>query len=212
VLGLLARQDDAGFDAVSVRMRLAAASRPDAAMLGIADEFALFGSFVAGPRALARIAQDAPLNTDDHPIVAYLAPRITYAPDSRPRDRLLELLAALAVAPEELVGLEPEPGWSARLAAYWRARDRYLEVGRDVQPSSDARRMLAQVREPLLGVLRVSPDFRPAYDPLVALAQALAVDDAAGGLTLLAELDRLQPARPEAREAMARLAAGPGGP
>ena len=34
--------------------------------------------------------------------------------------------------------------------------------------------MLAQVREPLLSVLRISPDFRPAYDPLLSMAAALA--------------------------------------
>ena len=51
------------------------------AQFGIVDDFSLLGSFIAGPRALARFAADAPLNTDDHPVVAYRAPHITYAPD-----------------------------------------------------------------------------------------------------------------------------------
>ena len=37
-------------------------------------------------------------------------------------------------------------------------------------PLAHVQEMLAQVREPLLSVLRTSPDFRPAYDPLVAMA------------------------------------------
>ena len=37
--------------------------------------------------------------------------------------------------------------------------------------------MLAQVREPLLAVLRISPDFRPAYDPLLRMAGALVAID-----------------------------------
>jgi hypothetical protein len=84
-------------------------------------------------------------------------------------------------------------GWSARLAAYWSARDRFLEVGRDVVPTRDAGRMLAQVREPLLGVLRISPDFRPAYDPLLRMANALSESGPAAARALLAELAHVHP-------------------
>ena len=53
--------------------------------------------------------------------------------------------------------------------------------------------MLAQVREPLLGVLRISPDFRPAYDPLLRMANALNERDPAAARALLADLARVQP-------------------
>jgi spermidine synthase len=66
--------------------------------------------------------------------------------------------------------------------------------------------MLAQVREPLLAVLRISPDFRPAYDPLLAMATALARSDLAGARQLLTELSRIQPARDEASRAISSLA------
>jgi spermidine synthase len=69
--------------------------------------------------------------------------------------------------------------------------------------------MLAQVREPLLSVLRISPDFRPAYDPLLAMALALARSDVSGARTLLGELKRLQPARSEAIRLLAALGAEP---
>lgn len=210
VLGLVARGDAARFDLAVTRGRLASPSLSGSpARLGVADELALFGSFVAGPAALARLADDAVLNTDDRPIVAYLAPRITYAPDSRPRDRLLALISTIGIEPDELVEPTGDPRWSARLAAYWEARDRFLAAGRDVDPSPDVRRMLAQVREPLLEALRHSPDFRPAYDPLLAMAMTLAETDAAGSIALLAELDRLQPSRREARVALSRLGGDP---
>jgi spermidine synthase len=67
--------------------------------------------------------------------------------------------------------------------------------------------MLDQVREPLLAVLRISPDFRPAYDPLLRMAVTLAHSNPIAAKALLAELKRLQPQRREAQDALDRLAA-----
>jgi spermidine synthase len=201
------RADDRPFDAAQVRARLFGAAFPvGPAACGLADDFALLGSFVAGPRALRRFAGSAALNTDDHPVVTYRAPRITYAPDSSPRDRLIAFLHEVELSPEELVARPFDSAWAARLAAYWTARDRFIESGRSVQPTPDVRGMLAQVREPLLSVVRISPDFRPAYDPLLRMASALASTDAAAARALLNELQRAQPARPEAGQALRRLA------
>lgn len=197
VLALVAREDGKRLDINAIHERLAAAATPlDAVNLGIVDDLALLGSFVAGPRSLAQFSEHAPLNTDDHPIVAYRAPRITYAPDSEPRDRLLQLIHQLDIQPDELID-----GESPRLASYWSARNRFLEAGRDVHPSPDVKAMLAQVRKPLLNVLRISPDFRPAYDPLLKMAEALAEESPAEARALLTELQQAQPARPEAFEA-----------
>lgn len=209
VLGLVARRGGEPFDLAQIRERLAGAALPRSpAEFGIGDEFALLGSFIAGPRALARFAGDAPLNTDDHPVVAYRAPRITYVPDSLPRDRLQALLQEMEISPGELLAPLPDAAWTARLAAYWTARKRYLEAGREVRPSPDPGRMLAQVRAPLLAVLRISPDFRPAYDPLLRLAAALGPRDPAAARALLTELQQAQPARPEAGLALRELGGG----
>ncbi len=208
VLGLVSRADAQSFDLGRVRERLAAAAAP-AAEFGIADDYALLGSFVAGPAALKRFAASAPINSDDHPVVAYRAPRITYAADSTPRDRLFALLGEMRVAPDEVVAAAPETGWPLRLQAYRRARDQFLEAGRFVQASGDAQRMLAQVREPLLAALRSSADFRPAYDPLLRLAAAVARSDPAGARALLTELTQLNPARPEAALLLTRLGTAP---
>lgn len=74
-----------------------------------------------------------------------------------------------------------------------------------MQPTFDVRRMLAQVREPLLSVLRISPDFRPAYDPLLRMATALGRTDAAAARALLADLQQAQPSRAEAAQALREL-------
>lgn len=70
-------------------------------------------------------------------------------------------------------------------------------------------RRLAQVQTPLLPTLALSPDFRPAYDPLLGMAGALARSDAAAARTLLTALVQLQPARPEAGLALRALAEAP---
>jgi spermidine synthase len=209
VLGLVARRDGEGLRLGELRQRLVTArfSR-SLEEFGIGDDLALLGSFIAGPVSLAKFSNGAPLNTDDHPVVTYLAPRITYAPDSLPRDRLLELLGQVQNEPANLL-VPGDAEWQRRLAAYWQARDRYLELGRDVRPTFDVREMLAQVREPLLSVLHISPDFRPAYDPLLRMAYGLAPSDSSAARELLTQLVREQPARPEAAEALRALGASP---
>jgi spermidine synthase len=209
VLGLVARRDQTRFDLTGLRERLSRLASPQRlAGLGLEDELAVLGSMIAGAPALSRFAASAAMNTDDHPIVAYTAPRTTYAPDSTPRDRLIALLRELSIDPGELV-LPGDPTWRDRLAAYWKARNLFIESGRDVRPSPDVSDMLAQVREPLLAVLRISPDFRPAYDPLLSMAMALARSDVSGARMLLGELRRLQPARSEAIRLLALLGSEP---
>ncbi len=196
VLGLVGRADGARFDMQALQRRLNEAQLPRRpAAFGLNDGFALLGSFVAGPSALAQFARGAPVNTDDRPIVAYRAPRITYAPDSLPGERLVTLLHGLTLSTAEVLADGADAATASRLAAYWRARDRFVEAGRGVQPSQDVHRMLAQVREPLLAVLRISPDFRPARDPLQRMATALARTDPAQANALLAELASVQPTR-----------------
>lgn len=209
VIGLVSRAGGGRFDAARLRARLTGIALPaPPAAFGLHDEHALLGSFIAGPAALARFAAEAPPNTDDHPVVAYRAPRITYAPDSLPRHRLLALLGELQATPEEVISTAPGDALPARLAAYWRARDHFLQAGRDVQPSGDVRRMLAQVQVPLLEALHTSPEFRPAYDPLLQMAAALAPLDPSAAHALLTTLARAQPGRPEAAQMLSRLAAG----
>jgi spermidine synthase len=200
----VARSDARRFDAAQARQRMAHRALPEVSTeLGLEDLLAVFGSFVAGPASLARFAGDAPLNTDDHPVVAYRAPRVTYAPESSPRARLSRVLAALSIEPAELFAPDGDPVWSGRLSAYWLARDHFILSGRNVRPANRVADMLRQVRVPLLSVLRISPDFRPAYDPLLSMAAALARSDVAGARELLRELERIQPARTEASQMLA---------
>ena len=110
VLGLVARRDGERIDVGAVRERLRSLQMPrSAAEFGIADDLALLGSFIAGPTSLAKFAGGAPLNTDDHSVVSYLAPRITYAPTSAPRERLFELLPTSTAIPRSCWPRRPKP-------------------------------------------------------------------------------------------------------
>lgn len=205
VVGLISRRDGEPFDLNQVRERLDAASTFGASDFGISDDLSVLGSFIAGPRFLEEFARAARLNTDDRPIVAYRAPNLTYVPSSTPRDRLVELLRHAEISPSELLTESPS-AWQGRLVAYWTARNQFIQAGRSVRPSSDVREMLAQVREPLLDILHTSPDFRPAYDPLLRMAAALSRVDREAARSLLGELQQAQPARPEAGELLRGLA------
>jgi spermidine synthase len=165
---------------------------PMAARFGLDEPLAALGSLLADSAALQRFAGAAPLNTDDRPWVAYRAPRITYAPDSAPRDRLLALLDVLTLQPAALLHADSAE-LAPRLTAYARARRDYLALGRRTPPSADPAVMLARVGPPLLDVLRQSPDFQPAAAPLRRLAQALAPRDPATARQVLTALHDIRP-------------------
>jgi spermidine synthase len=212
VIGLVARRDGERFEPATLRERISTMHiAGGAGAFGVPDDVALLGTFVAGPGALAQFAADMPPNTDDHPVVAYRAPRITYTPDSTPAERLIALVREVRIDPAELLatpnGNGSPDGLPARLEQYWKARERFLEVGVGVHPAGDARAMLRQVREPLLDVLRLSPDFRPAYDPLLRMAGALSDEAPADATALLQALRQAAPARPEAAAALQALQA-----
>lgn len=206
VIGLAARLGRTHFHPNEVVARITSARSSHAVRaLGLEDEFAVLGSFFAGPHALAWFAAGAAANTDDRPLVAYRAPLLTYAATSRPSERLMSLLKQVTIESSELVEPDTDPRWAKRIEAYWGARKRYIEAGQDVRPAARVQDMLAQVKQPLLEVLALSPDFRPAYDPLLGMANALARSDVDGARRLLALLQELQPERNEATESLMRL-------
>jgi spermidine synthase len=208
VLGLIGQRDPKRFEPAQLRARLKSAP-PSVASRGLEDELAVLGSFVAGPNTLRRLADGAVANTDDRPVVAYRAPHANYAPESSAVARLEGLLGEVSAEVDELVSASAPASFDESLTRYWRARRQFIESGRGVRPSSRVEEMLAQVREPLLAVLHTSPDFRPAYDPLFAMATVLARSNAAGARELLVELSRLQPRRDEAARALTLLGAAP---
>jgi spermidine synthase len=189
VLGLIARPDDPAIDLAAVRARLAQSAGPSQqAAARLEDEFAVVGSVLAGPTTLARFARGATANTDDRPVVVHQAPWATYAPPSTPRERLMQLLRELQPHATELLR-RPRDAEADRMQAYWAARRLYLAFGATVRPVADPGEMLQRVQKPLMGLLRQSPEFRPACEPLVAMADALRGSDPARAEAVTAALD-----------------------
>jgi spermidine synthase len=74
-------------------------------------------------------------------------------------------------------------------------------------PEANVHRLLARVREPLLEILRMSPDFEAAYYPLLGMAARQYPVDPRQAKALLLELERINPSRGDAKRLRERLVA-----
>lgn len=178
VLGLIARPDAPRWRFDTVASRVASASPAIASALATAridSAYAVLGAVLADARGLHSFANAAPANTDDRPVVAQRAARVDYEPEGSPRERLGALLRAFDAAPDG--ALERGDSHASRVAAYWRARAQYVDLGMALRPDPDPRVMLDRLGPGLLAILRASPEFQPAAESLTALAQAIAADD-----------------------------------
>jgi spermidine synthase len=179
VVGLMSRPGQPAWQIDTVRSRLSGLSPSVAKALRQAkldDEFAVLGSVVAGPQMLKEFSRGAAVNTDDRPVVMHRAPWVSYSPQETPRNRLALLMQQVAPrAADVLVAGQDKD--AMRLEAYWQARAKYLTFGMAVRPDADPRVMLEQLRLPLLDMVAISPDFRPASEPLLALAEAVRQTD-----------------------------------
>ncbi|MBC7471117.1 MAG: fused MFS/spermidine synthase [Ramlibacter sp.] len=194
VIGLVGRPGAAPLRLQDVQARLDALAPGVAGALKLArldDAYAVLGSVLAGPASLRQFAAGAVPNTDDQPVVAQRAPWTSYRPGERPRDRLIALVRELKPVTDEVLPADSVPT-RGRVAAYWQARRRYLEVGMIARLHPDPAVMLQQLRGPLLEVVAISPEFRPAAEPLVALAQALRPSNPGLADLVLTQLRRSQ--------------------
>ena len=206
VIGLISHRDGERFHADKVQSRIEQFGGREllqSARLG--SRFAVLGSVVADADALRRFAADQLPNSDDRPLVIHLAPRTTYAPDTTPRQRLATFVDLTGAKAQNVVSTAFADN-NTRLAAYWRARNLYLQLGMSIRPSGNPSKMLDQLQAPLSTILRGSPDFQPAWEPLLAMSQAIAVTDPARRDTIITALRNLDPLPPELAAALGRLA------
>ncbi|MCU0579285.1 MAG: hypothetical protein MUF69_07035 [Desulfobacterota bacterium] len=209
IVGLVGRSGPVGYppDWFQERLRdpeLGAALR----RVRLYDEFSLLGTYLAGAGELRAFAGPGPLNTDDYPLVTFRAPEFVYGTPEPADRRLFHLVRSFHPQPADLLTPPPDAAQRdrhRRLAEYWTARNRFIETGLGVKETQDLRSLLAQVREPLLDIVRLSRDFEAAYNPLLVLAQGLYRIDPPEGDRLLRELERANPYRQEAHRLRQRL-------
>ena len=188
-------------DAVAARLQ-DPASRVAFARAGLERPMDLLGLFLGDAAALAQFAGPGPRNTDDTPVVALDARQTLLALKAPPSALLLTLLDDIRSDPAALTGLAAEGG---RLAAYWRARHRFVAAGAALPDGLDGRALLDAASPGLLETVQISPEFDPAYLPLMAMAQALLGSDPPAARRLLQRIDAAAPDRASARSLLARL-------
>lgn len=195
VVGLLARPGVPGWSPAQLEQRLHTASpalRGALQQARLDNPAAVLGAVLADASALRRLAQDAPANSDDLPVVAHRAAQVDYAPEASPRQRLAALLQAVDQLPASILAADdPQRG---RMAAWWQARRTYLQLGLTAQPDPDPRTMLDRIGPALLALLQSSPDFQPAADALAGLARDLQASDYPLSQQVLARVREVQQA------------------
>jgi spermidine synthase len=166
--------------------------------VGLERPLNLLGCFAASPEALRRFAGDAPLTTDNHPVVLFAAPRFTVRRDAAPHELLLAFLERCRVGQKELPALLPS-GSSEALAASLRdfiaARDLYLKGLVD-----EAGGRLPAAIEAYLEGARRSLYFTAGYARCVTIIQVMAGTDREQARKLFQRLEQAQPAQPLARQ------------
>jgi spermidine synthase len=164
----------------------------------------LLGQYLGGPRALSAFAGEGPRNTDDFPFVTFDASSNVRALTGPPWALLLAITRAMRPDPTELLAEPKRDALSGRLAAYWRARNRFLEAGAALPGDPRGPALIEAASPGLLDALRLSAEFDPAYGPLIGMARSLMASDRTAAARLLHEINDAAPSRGEARELLSR--------
>ncbi|MEO0412266.1 MAG: spermidine synthase [Pseudomonadota bacterium] len=175
---------------------------------GLAGVFGPLEGIIADAAGLNAYAGEGRLNTDDHPHVMFEAPQSVYNELGNAGARLIGILEALPLpSARSLVPVHAQ----RRLEAYWTARDAFLALGIDRNAAEETDERIRQLARPLLGVLQISPDFTPAYDPLLNMAAYLSKQNPTQAFALLQALERVAPQRREASMVLDTYFPGPRG-
>jgi spermidine synthase len=201
ILGLVSRTPVGGYSADWLTNRLQdKALQRVLAELRIQDLYDLFGHYLGGSRELREFATGAPINRDDHPYVMFQAPHFAYTDPQPSHVRLLKLVDRFRPDPTEVLGVASGASDThQRLAQYWDARNRFLHLGVGMRRTNNAAELLTRIGQPLLELVRLSPDFDQAYQPLLAMARKLRSQDVLASKALLLAMAEANPQRLEAK-------------
>lgn len=205
MLALIGSRDgrNPGLDMLAARLGDAAV-RTVVLPFGFDTPMDLLGQYLGGARALTAFAGQGLRNTDDYPFVTFDAMHNVRALTAPPWALLLAVTRSLRPDPAELLDEPERSALPERLAAYWRARNRFLEAGAALPGDPRGEALIDAAAPGLLDALRLSAEFDPAYGPLINMAQSLMASNRKAAVQLLRKIDEAAPSRTEARELLAR--------
>jgi spermidine synthase len=149
----------------------------------VTDDPKISGGFIAGPDALRRFSGDAPLNTDDHQVLTYVAARFAYQQKANSYDGLLTVLK-----------IEGPP------TDFLKARNVYLQ---GLIHETEGR--LPRAIEHYLETVAISDTFTMGYSRCISLAASQAKDRPEAARALLQRLVEAKPKEKLAGELLERL-------
>ena len=207
MLALIGPRDGNPVDTAALQTRLGQADIASVARpLGFESVIDVLGQYLAGPRALNHFAGSGPLSTDDYPFVTFDAQRNVQALSAPPWSLLLNSIRAIRTEADELVVGTGSDGLAKRLPPYWMARNRFLEAGAALRGEPRGKALIEAAAPGLLETLRLSPEFDPAYRPLLSMAQTLAASDRPAARHLLESITAAAPGRREAEQMLRQIA------
>ena len=161
-----------------------------------------------GREQLHEWAGQAAINTDDHPVVVYEAPRFYYDWSTRyspGHQRLVAIVDRLSADPAGLVegvSTSSQNGgpFGVNLGRYIRARDAYLRG-----LVAESQRKPREAITAFIDSARLSFHFTKGYERCVEIAQVVSKTDSASARRLLAQLVEVRPDLASARINLGRL-------
>jgi spermidine synthase len=205
MLALIGPRDGGHLDLDALTLRLGnPAVAPVVRPLGFESSIDLLGQYLGGPRALSAFAGRGPRNTDDYPFVTFDARRNVSALTAPPWSLLLAVIRTMQPDVAELLDPPHRNALGERLGAYWRARNAFLEAGAALPGDPRGVALIEAASPGLLDALRLSPEFDPAYVPLMGMAKSLMASDREAAARLLRAISDAAPSRSEARQLLAR--------
>jgi len=172
--------------------------------LALTDSYRLFGCLLADSQELARYSESASLNTDDHPVVVFGAPRFTYLAKSTPWDRLMPFIGNVSGGVYGLLSPEGSPhktdDFSRRVRDYIAARNLYLN---GMIAAAEGRG--DEALEACIESARISGDFTTGYVTVLEAVRTMVLSDTARARRLLRRLVEVRPEISAARNALRQL-------
>ncbi|WP_431065299.1 fused MFS/spermidine synthase [Methylotuvimicrobium sp.] len=162
----------------------------------------LAGHFLADHRMLADYAEGAPINTDDHPVILFDAPKFTLKRGVASYASFAALLNSLQFKQASALSSlssDANAEFTERVDAFVKARNLYFATM--INHNEDEARALSGY----LQSVETSPDFTLAYAQIVSMAIGKAQKEPETARQWLEKLIEIRPEIPGARDVLYRL-------